>query len=295
MKNITQIPAGSEVKRFNLLKCYFILLILGIFSLGAIANPPLASKLQIGMFMNSKTCVVIENSNVSYSANVKDAVQKYWKSTGFEFIDGVEFEKRRFDSKYSFIVLTKGVYDKDPGGISYNFIRLVLGGPASEINKMPEFCSVPISYTDDNNADYEYVIPAIIKFMQKHVVNLDNRHLLISLNGLKYYNGASGFNNKVLLFNKEHMASKANTTEKILTVYPYYVKLLSPSEIIKELSTNPDNTLFDFHVGAAQNSGAGKCFDMIFDVYGNLYYFNDRKITNDNEDGFNLEDFKHIR
>ena len=40
---------------------------------------------------------------------------------------------------------------------------------------------------------------------------------------------------------------------------------------------------------------AGKCFEMIFDVEGNLYYYNSRKITNDNEDGFNLKDFNHIR
>jgi len=278
----------------NILNRYVFILAILLISFAAWANPPLASKQQIGMFLNSKTCVVLENVNISYTANIKDAVQKYWKSTEFEFINGQEFEKRRFDSKYSFIVLTKGVFDKDPGGISYNYIRLVLGGPASEITNMPEFCSIPISYTDDNNADYEYVIPAIVQFMQKHVKNLETRHLLIALKGLKYYNGASGFSNKVLLFNKDHMASNANTSEKIRTVYPYYVKLLGSSEIIKELSTNPANTLFDFHVGAPQNSGAGKCFDMIFDVYGNLYYFNSRKITNDNEDGFNLKDFQKI-
>jgi hypothetical protein len=34
---------------------------------------------------------------------------------------------------------------------------------------------------------------------------------------------------------------------------------------------------------------------MIFDVEGNLYYYNYRKITNDNPDGFNLNDFNNIR
>ena len=53
--------------------------------------------------------------------------------------------------------------------------------------------------------------------------------------------------------------------------------------------------LFLFHVGPPQNTGAGKCFEMIFDTEGNLYYYNFRKITNDNADGFNLNDFKKIR
>jgi len=255
------------------------------------ARPPLATKQQIGMFLNSKTCVVLEAGNVAYSTNIKDAVQKYWKSTSFEFIDGPEFEKRRFDSKYSFLVLTKGVFSADPAGVSYGYIRLVLGSTTSEIANMPEFCSVPLSYTDDNNGDFEFAIPS----MQSHVVVLEKKHFLIALNGLNYYNSTRNFKDKVLLLNKEKMASNADSPEKILTVYPYYIKLLSSSEIAKELASSPVNTLFSFHIGPPKNSAAGKCFDMIFDVEGNLYYYNERAITNENGDGFNLANFRSIR
>jgi hypothetical protein len=48
-------------------------------------------------------------------------------------------------------------------------------------------------------------------------------------------------------------------------------------------------------VGPPQSSGAGKCFEMLFDTEGNLYYYNFRKITNDNADGFNLKDFDNIK
>jgi hypothetical protein len=47
-------------------------------------------------------------------------------------------------------------------------------------------------------------------------------------------------------------------------------------------------------VGPQKDAGAGKCFEMIFDKDGNMYYYNSRKITNDNPDGFNLKDFNHI-
>ena len=173
----------------KILKKYIFIFTLGIFSLGSMANPKLASKQQIGMFLNSKTCVVLENGNISYNVLIKDAVQNFWKSTEFEFIDQQEFENRRFDSKYSFLVLLNGVYDKDPGGVSYNYLSLVLGDAANDIAKMPELCSIPLSYSDDFNNDYDYVIPAIVKFMQKHVKNLEKNRFLISLKGLKYYNG----------------------------------------------------------------------------------------------------------
>jgi hypothetical protein len=131
--------------------------------------------------------------------------------------------------------------------------------------------------------------------MQKHANNLEKKRFNISLNGLKYYNDPAGFKGKVLLLNKDMMAPDADSPEKIRTVYPFYVKLLTTPEIETELATNPSNTLFNFHVGPTQSTGAGKCFEMIFDVEGNLYYYNCRKITNDNEDGFNLKDFSHIR
>jgi hypothetical protein len=129
--------------------------------------------------------------------------------------------------------------------------------------------------------------------MQIHVKNLEKDRFPISLNGLKYYN-KTGYKDKVLLLNKDKMAPNANSPEKIKAVSQYKVKLLSTSEIQKELSASPTKALFHFHVGPPQDGGAGKCFEMLFDVDGNLYYFNFRKITNDNPDGFNLNDFNNI-
>ncbi len=277
----------------RLLKKYFLIFSLGLLCLSMTANPPLASKQQIGMFKNSRTCVVFENGISFYNAYIRDAVQKYWKSTTYEFIDQNEFEKRRTDSKYSFIVLMDESYNKDPGGVAYNYINLVLGDASGVLKNMPEFCSMPLSYAGDTGADYEYAIPAIVKFMQIHVKNLEFDRFPIFLNGLKYYN-KTGFKDKVLLLNKEKLASNVDSPEKINLTYPYYVKLLTTEEMLKELSSNPPNTLFHFHVGPQKDAGAGKCFEMIFDSEGNLYYYNNRKITNDRADGFTVKDFKNI-
>jgi hypothetical protein len=273
-------------------KCIFVIS-LGLFCGWALANNPLATKQQIGMFKNSKTCVVLDGGMSFYNTPVKDAVKKFWKSTDYEFIDQTEFEKRKKDPKYSFIVVMDGAYDKDPGGVSYRFLSLVLGDASGNLTKMPEFCSIPLSYSGDNDADYEYVIPAVVKFMQIHIKNLEKDRLPISLNGLRYYN-KTGFKDKVLLLNKDKMASNANSPEKIKAVSQYKVKLLTTSEIQKELEGNQANVLFHFHVGPAQDAGAGKCFEMLFDADGNLYYYNFRKITNDNPDGFNVNDFNNI-
>lgn len=283
----------STKVRTAIKKCIFSLSFL-LFNLALFSSPQLPSKQQIGMFKNSLTYVVLEDGISFYNASIKDAVQKYWKLTEYEFITPAEFEKRRTDSKYSFLVLTENIYDKDPGGVSYNCINLVLGDPKSTLTSMPEFCSIPLSYSGDIFADYEYAIPAIVKFIQKHAEKLETERFFISLEGLKFYNGSTEFKDKVLLLNKEGMAKYVDSPERIKMVYPFYIKLLSAYEIAAEISSDPSNALFLFHVGPGENSGAGKCFEMIFDVEGNLYYYNSRKITNDNKDGFNLNDFKNI-
>jgi hypothetical protein len=278
----------------ELLKKYILVISLWIFSVGLMGNTPLASKQQIGMFKNSRTCVVFEDGISFYNAFIKDAVQKYWKSTGYEFIDHKEFEKRMIDPKYSFIVLKDGASDKDQGGISYSYVNLVLGDASGNFARMPVFCSIPLTYSGDKGSDFEYVVPAIVKFMQIHLTNLEKDRFPISLYGLKFYN-KTGFKARVLLLNIDKMASTVNTPEKIKIVYPNQVKLLSATEIKEELVNNPVNTLFHFHVGPPLDTGAGKCFEMIFDNEGNLYYYNFRKITKENADGFNLNDFKKIK
>jgi hypothetical protein len=271
-----------------------LIIALLLVSLGAMAKSPLATQKQIGMFLNSTTCVVLENDVNPYNAIIKDAVEKHWKTTPFEFIDETEFEIRRFDSRYSFIVLMTNIYDKDPSGVSYNYISLVMGGNEKDLNMMPELSNIPLQYTDDNSMDYSYAIPSIVKFMQKHVRMLEKKRFFISIYGLKYYN-KGGFNGKQLLMNKEKMAPDAYSVEKINSVYPHFVKLLTTKEIENEIASNAKNTLFHFHVGPNQDKVVGKCFEMIFDVEGNLYYYRSRLITNENKDGFNMKDFKRIR
>lgn len=274
-------------------KCIFLLSVL-LISFYAAANPPLATKQQIGMFKNSKTCVVMDAGVSFYNTPLKEAVQKYWKSTDYEFIDQAEFDKRKTNSKYSFLVMMDGAYDKDPGGVSYRYMSLVLGDVSGNLTKMPEFCSVPVSYSGDNESDYEYIIPIVVKFMQIHVKNLEKDRLPISLNGLKYYN-KTGFNQKVLLLNKEKIASTVDSPEKIKIVIPNKVELLTTTEIQKKIATNTTDILIHFHVGPPQDAGVGRCFEMLFNSDGNLYYYNFRKITNDNPDGFNLNDLKNIK
>jgi hypothetical protein len=91
------------------------------------------------------------------------------------------------------------------------------------------------------------------------------------------------------------LAEEVGTLFKIKAAYPNYVELLTVQTLEERLAQNPENTLFLHHVGPGNLTSAGKCFEMIFDVEGTLYYYNHRQITNASEDEFNKKDLKRIR
>jgi hypothetical protein len=174
MKNIHLARILRVGIRKNALKKILFVFLISAFGLGAFANPKLPSKEQVGMFKNSITCVVIDNGSLLYNGLLKEAIQEHWDITQFEFINEKEFERRRYDSKYSFLVLMEGAFDNDPGGVVYDYLSLVLGSTEKNLTDMPQICSFPIAYSDDDNLYYGYVLPSAIKFMQTHARNIES-------------------------------------------------------------------------------------------------------------------------
>jgi hypothetical protein len=76
MRKIVLFNLLSAFRGDKLLRKCIVVFSLCIFSLGAMANNPLATKEQIKNFKNSKTCVVMESGVSFFNAPVKDAIQK---------------------------------------------------------------------------------------------------------------------------------------------------------------------------------------------------------------------------
>ncbi len=255
----------------------------------------LADDEEIGMFMNSTTCLVLEDGYISYNILMKDAMEKYWEITDYEVIEKKEFEERRTDPTYSFVVLVKGSFEDDPAGVQYNYLNLLMGKNAAEVQHMPELASIPLSYTNDDEANYAYAVPAMIKFVQRHVRTLKNKRAHINMLGLTYYNQGRKFKNKSLLIREDHLAPEVSTANAIKDVYPFHFRIISAEEMMEELQEPEENTLFLHHVGPHEEGVAGQCFELIFTPEGELYYYNKRDVTNEDPDGFTKWDLRRIR
>ena len=252
---------------------------------------------EVKKLYETKTLVVLEdNPMAEYNFVIKAFMQKEWKLTPFDFIKYSEFEGKRMDPQYSFILLDQVRFDKDKSLAKYNFLSLVLGGKDKLASDMPDFCPVPLSYSGVDEDNYNYKIQTILRFMQNHVEMIHKNPKLIKTNMFKYYNDNTGdVKGKTLYLLKNELAPDCNTEAKIKKVYPYNFKIVTRDEVSKAIDASDSTVVFLHKVGPEGTKLIARCYNILIGAADSkFYYFNYHKITKEEPDGFLLSDFKKL-
>jgi hypothetical protein len=258
---------------------------------------PFPSREEINMFQSSKTCVVLEDDSFSaYNKYIRDAVEEYWKITPFEFIGEAEFNVRRADPAYSFIVLTQTNFEKDKANSVYNFINLIQGKKVARLGLMPEICAVPLSFAGEEDLEYVYKLGAILSFMQKHARMIIAEPSLTGRRYLRYYNRfIPDIKGKTILVIKEDLAPEISTIEAIKAVYGGKIEIVPEEDIIKAIGSMAPGTLVLHKVGPGEDKKSGYCFKMLIGTDdANMYYYNQHVINSENPDGLLPDDLKRL-
>lgn len=257
------------------------------------ANSPFPTKEQVGMFLNSTTCFVLEKNPIAYNLQLKDAVEKNWKLTDYEFIDRAEFEKRRKNPKFSFMFISKlGFEDED---ITYNILNLTLGAETDDLAELPEFCAIPVSYSDDQTINYGYAFGPMLLFMQNRVKDIQNKYLMMSVSSFKIYNKNTKEVHKMkLLIDPEDLSEEFKGKEEFKDSYDGVVDFLSKEEIEGIIKNKDKKVLFLHVVKPLFDDSKGRCYKMIFSNTGELYYYNYHYIDKDNPSGFLKDDLNSL-
>lgn len=255
------------------------------------------TKDEIKQFTVSKTCVVLEEDPFSsYNAFIKEAVKVYWKITPYEFIDANEFNNRRKDPGYSFIVLTQTNYERDKSNTLYNFINLLQGKKVGLIGDMPQICAIPLSFAGEEDTEYSYKLGAILLFMQKHAQMISEDPSSIGRKYLKFYNkNIPELANKTILVKQEDLAPEIGTIDKIQAIYKNKIEIVSEEEIVKAIENKTPNTLILHKVGPVEGKKAGYCFKMLIGCDdADMYYFHHHLIEADAPNGLLADDLKRM-
>ncbi|MBM3419816.1 MAG: hypothetical protein FJY11_01645 [Bacteroidetes bacterium] len=246
----------------------------------------------------STTCVVLENNPFSeFNPAIRDAVKAYWTLTPYEFIDINEFNTRRQNPAYSFLVLTETEYEKDKSGSTFSFINLLLGKKVRNLEELPEFCAIPLDFAgDDADAWYAYKMGMIIRFIQSHaqlvIANPKNQ----GVRYLRYYNQfVPEIMDKTVLAREEDMEASLAGQEAVAGAYSGKFLLVSDDEIRSAVDEKRPNTLILHKVGPPDELTGAYVFKMLIGTDdAKMYYFNTHKIDARNPNGFLPSDLRRL-
>jgi hypothetical protein len=272
-------------------------LILLLFSVILSGQAPFPNKDEIKQFAQSKTCIVLEEDQLStFNTYIKEAVKQFWTITPYEFIEVKDFNVRRLKPEYSFIVLTQTNYEKDKSGALYNYINLLQGKSGSKLGEMPEICAIPLSSAGEDDLDYGYKLGAILRFIQKHASMIEDDPSLTGRKYLKYYNkNIPLVAGKTILVKKEDLSPDISTIESIKAIYKGNIRIVGEEDIVKAITEKSPNTVILHKVGPGGEDKAGYCFKMLIGTDdSDMYYYNQHLIDKTNPNGLLPADLKRL-
>lgn len=261
------------------------------------AQAPFPGADEIRQFLTSKTCVVLEDDTFSpFNAYIKKAVAEFWKITPFEFIKTSEFNVRRSDTTFSFIVMTETKFEKDQSHSVFSFLNLLQGKDVKRIGEMPEICAIPLALADEEDLEYGYKLGAILLFMQKHASMISEDPSLTGRRYLRYYNkNVPQVVDKTILVKQEDLSPSISTIDKIKAIYSHSIEIVPEDSIIAAIKEKKPNTLILHKVGPVGERNSGYCFKMLIGTdNSDMYYYNQHTIDKANPSGLLPSDLKRL-
>ena len=272
---------------------YGFFLVLFFLSISSSAQINTAKESDYNDFMKTTTLVVMDaNPFTPYNQTLVNAVESFWKITPYEIITAKEFNVKKKNKGFSFIILSEANLEVKGKILKYNMLNLVLGGKASNLNEMPDLGSVPLSYMDADDEEYLYKLGGVLQFMQFFIrYNLENPNTDI----FKLVQKIDGkVNGKELWLLPEELANDVNTIDKIKKYYQGKLKLVNKEAIEQAIAKKDADVLFLYKIGSDENGSI--CWKFLIEAAtGKVVYFSQDKTDKNHPPLFNADDFKKLK
>lgn len=279
------------------MKRLILLLLVANLGISVFSQDYIPTREDIDAFFTTKTLVVLPNNPLlEYNYVIRTVMEQEWEITDYDFISFKEFEKKRFDPKYSFLYMTQVSFENDKTDARYRFIHLSLGGDYFRMNQMPDIASVPVAYYNVEEDNYSYKLGILVRFIQKHALLIREHPQIVSANVFKHYNdNIKDIRSKTLYLLENELAKEINSAARIKKIYPYKFRIVTKEEIEEAIADRNENIVFLHKVGPEGTKINARCYKIVIGAGdANFYYFNYHKIDNKHPDGFLDEDLKKL-
>lgn len=251
-------------------------------------------------FGETRTLVVMDDNIMSdYSLKIEQVMKNEWNLTKFDVITRKEFESKRVDPSYSFLLTTTVTYEKDKTKARYTYLSLLMGKEKTKVNTMPDLISIPLAYASVEDQNYVYKMSAFVRFIQRHVnmVTADPKLLKkIGENPLLYYNkNIKSLSNKTLYLVKEELEKSLQSESAVAAIYPYKFKFVTREEVAEAIDKGEKDVVFLHKVGPEVAKYNTRCFKMVIGADDSeVYYFDYHNIDKKTPDRLLQSDLKKM-
>lgn len=251
-------------------------------------------KIYYGNIMEKVTKVVLSGDNSMTDLIYRNAVQKGWYISPFEFCSYEEFDKIKCDTNYYFLMRIKSntKKEKDEG---MEFLTYVKGSEEANegIEKMPEILSLPIFPEEDREGRIFTYFPAYINIFQSYIDKVGRDVIYPSVAGIV----TERIDNPLITtiyFRKDDFAFPV-TQDYLDKMFKGRAKLVSQEEIDRAIYEERPNTLVSLIVAHDRPVNKTNCYKMLIstDSY-DLYYYRKHKISKRKQQGFLKRDLRNI-
>lgn len=286
-------------------------LVLSVFaSVTMFAQRPTATINQVNDMLQGATLyVVLDNNPINdYNSEIRKAVEKNWTLTPFKFIHLDVLDSTKLQNpKNAFLTPVTMVFGEDKDSVKYMFLSLLIGGEYETINDLPEVCTFPLCYEGSDEFEMTYKLPAIIAFFNKHVQTIpSNPALLKDKKFASYTKKKKNISGKTIYLVKDEQSPLFDEASEISAINPLAkVSVCEDRDALgKVIRRKEANALFLHIVGwtdeeMVQNGEMipGRCYKILLDTEGNLYYFAFHKMSGNaspNLKGMQAKDWKTL-
>ena len=249
-------------------------------------------------FHTTKTYVVLsDNAMADWNFEIRDAIEKFWTITDFEFLEHKDFAEKSVDANASFLYVATVSFEKDKSNTRYDFLCLSLGGPDHEnIDELHDITNVPLSYYGVDEDEYTYKLGLMVRFMQQHIKVITDDPKLVSQNVFQHYNDNMGsVKGKTLYLTEEDLSFDLSTDAKIRAVYPYDFQIVEREQIKELIMAEDENAVILHKVGPQSPIIHDRVYKILMGVSdARFYYYDWHKSNKKKPDAFLKSDFERL-
>lgn len=252
----------------------------------------------LNRFFTTKTYVVLsDNAMADWNFEIRDAIEKFWTITDYEFLEHKDFAEKSVDANASFLYVATVSFEKDKSNTRYTFLCLSLGGlDHDNIDELHDITNVPLSYYGVDEDEYTYKLGLFVRFMQQHIKVIADDPALVSQNVFQYYNdNMANVKGKTLYLTEEDLPYELSTEAKVRAIYPYDFEIVERDRIKELIMEENENAVILHKVGPQSKIIHDRVYKILMGANdAQFYYYDWHKSNKKKPDAFLKSDFERL-